>query len=270
MLVSKIKMKLKYQLREIIPPSLQVPFKYYFNALSNTLEPEVHLLKLLIKKNDLVIDIGGNRGVYSFALNQLGAKVEIFEPNPDCSDVLSSWANSKKRVSVNQVALSDSNGEGELNVPLGNDGTIHDSSGSLENKQFKSSLVKKIRKSRLDDYRFTEIKFIKIDVEGHEYKVLSGAEKSINTSKPALLVEIEQRHCTRPIKEIFTMISSWNYEGYFLKEKCLRPINTFDLENDQPQNLFEDKRYINNFLFLHSDLINKGLYNDLLKTLLLK
>ena len=56
----------------------------------------------------------------------------------------------------------------------------------------------------------------KIDVEGHEYSVIEGAEATLLASKPALLLEIEQRHIGRPINEVFDKILSMGYHGFFI------------------------------------------------------
>jgi hypothetical protein len=41
----------------------------------------------------------------------------------------------------------------------------------------------------LDDYKFTDVDFIKVDCEGYELFVLKGAEKTILENKPTIVVE---------------------------------------------------------------------------------
>ena len=47
---------------------------------------------------------------------------------------------------------------------------------------------------RLDDVTANPVGFVKIDVEGAEALVLSGAENLIRHGKPIFLIEIEERH----------------------------------------------------------------------------
>lgn len=43
---------------------------------------------------------------------------------------------------------------------------------------------------KLDDYEIEKVDFIKIDVEGLEYKVLEGGMKLISNHKPYILIEV--------------------------------------------------------------------------------
>jgi len=106
----------------------QVPAKYWFGWFRGTLEEEMKLLALIVAKHDRVIDVGGNRGVYAYRLSKLGAKVEVFEPNPTCYEVLSAWASGKPDVNLHSVALSSDEGSANLHIPIDESGVEHDSS----------------------------------------------------------------------------------------------------------------------------------------------
>ena len=45
----------------------------------------------------------------------------------------------------------------------------------------------------LDDYNFTDVDIIKIDVEGHEHSVLLGAKQTILQNKPLIQIEIQTK-----------------------------------------------------------------------------
>jgi FkbM family methyltransferase len=53
----------------------------------------------------------------------------------------------------------------------------------------------------LDSFQFENVSLIKIDVEGLAFSVIKGPEQKIASSRPVLLVEIEQRHFLCPINE---------------------------------------------------------------------
>ena len=48
---------------------------------------------------------------------------------------------------------------------------------------------KDVEQKRLDDYNFDEVDYLKIDVEGHELKVLKGAIATIEKCNPVIVIE---------------------------------------------------------------------------------
>jgi FkbM family methyltransferase len=224
------------------------------------------LLPLVVRKHDRVIDAGGNRGIYAYRLSKLRAKVEVFEPNPICFDVLSSWATGKPNVNLHSVALSSGEGSANLHIPVDESGVEHDASASIENIDFAHARDQLVPLQTLDSHEFKDVALIKIDVEGHEYAVIEGAASTLASSKPALLVEIEQRHSNRPIDEVFQKILAFGYRGFFMRSGKLSDLRNFDAETHQSMENFigSTKPYINNFLFLHQDKLAHGEYAKLI------
>ena len=111
---------------------------------------------------------------------------------------------------------------------------------------------------RLDDYQIANVGFIKIDVEGHEEGVLAGAWETISRDRPALLIEIEERHNQGGIKRISDLLATVGYEGFFFQDGKQFPIEQFVEPIHQPADLIWDKNkyvrrtfpYVNNFLFV--------------------
>jgi FkbM family methyltransferase len=245
-------MTLKSWLRDLIPMQYQVPVKYHYNRCASMLEPEMKLVEQFVKENRRAIDVGGNRGVYTYRFWKLGAKVEVFEPNSNCSRVLSAWAKTKTDVSVHPVALSNYDGAASLVVPVDEAGVEHDASGTIEFRDSARAREQNVLVRTLDSFEFDDVTFIKIDVEGHEYDVLEGATATIRSMKPAILIEIEQRHISRPIQDVFNRVSGFGYSGSFLKAGQLVSLAEFNVATDQDiKNLGRTSgRYISNFLFL--------------------
>jgi len=258
---------LKQWSKKLIPESLKVPMKYFYSTILGHIELELKLLPWLIKPNDRTIDVGGNWGIYTYKMWRMGAYVDVFEPNPVCYRVLSAWAMGKIRVKLHDVALSDRDGWATLNIPVDASGIEHDSSGSLEIVDFASVRNEQVAVRTLDSYAFENIKFIKVDVEGHEFNVLRSAEKLLCIQRPSLLVEIEQRHCQHSIFEVFNLMDNWGYKGYYLNKGHLMPLLNFDIDRDQNIENLSAKRgsYINNFLFLHQEAIKEGEYVELFR-----
>lgn len=255
---------LKNRIRDLVPVSFQVPAKYFINAFRGQLEPELKLLRSLVKQGERAIDVGGNRGVYAYKLYRLGVRVDVFEPNPLCMSVLSAWFFGKVGVNLHSFALSDTKGEADLNIPLDSVGIEHDASATLENTDFFALRKERVALRTLDSFGFDGVGFIKIDVEGHEYSVLRGAENLLRSQRPSVLVEIEQRHCQQPISSTFGLLEELSYKGFFLDKGRLLPLRYFDLDRDQQLENFgkPNKRYINNFLFLSQEHIKNGVYAD--------
>ena len=263
---------LKTHLRDLLPKRYQVPAKYWYSWLRGTLEPEMKFLNLVVQNNDRVIDVGGNRGVYAYPLWRIGARVEVFEPNPICCDVLTAWADGKRSVNVHSVALSSHPGTANLHIPMDTAGVEHDASASIENFGFAHARHAPVALRTLDSFGFKDVTLIKIDVEGHEYSVIDGATETLNVWQPALLVEIEQRHCVRPITKVFERILGFGYRGFFMRAGELQALNKFDLAQDQSMQSFNgsSESYINNFLFLHHARLVAGEYGALVSSQLLK
>lgn len=213
------------------------------------------LLSKFVGAEDRVIDIGGNWGIYAYALYGLGSRLAVFEPNPQCFRALNSWASGKKNVDVYAVALSSYHGQGQLHIPVDETGQEHDASASLDSRCEVATRCVEVEITTLDSFGFQDAKFIKIDVEGHELDALKGATKTIASSMPVMLIEIERRHNTIDISEIFAFIFRLGYDGFYLDGKILRSIDFFNMGRDQPGSSPASKggRYINNFLFIPRD-----------------
>ena len=260
--------RLKTLVRDALPAATQVPLKFYLNCWLGGHEPEMALLPHLVKRGDHVIDVGGNRGTYAYRLTKLGAEVEVFEPNPACFNVLQAWALGHPSVTIHPVGLSDHGGQIQLRIPVDEQGIEHDASASMEPHAFAHAREQSVELRMLDSFDFRDVGFIKIDVEGHEFNTLLGGMHLIARCRPALLVEIEQRHLQRPIRSVFQLLAGAGYRGLFLDDRILKPIESFDVEVDQSTTSIGTKgaRYINNFLFLHAGKVADGVHAELLSS----
>ena len=219
-------------------------------SIKNNEENELKLLKDFILPGTDSIDIGVYRGVYSFKLAQNFKKVHAFEPNPLLYPYLKkNLYKIINNIQLYNLALSDTEGETELNLPLRSHSIFKDNIEELfklgaasihkENKfiNFKSF---KVKKQKLDNIKIEgNIAFIKIDVEGHEQNVINGASATIKKNMPTMLVEIEEKHTKKPIIQTINIIKEFGYDAFTFNNNSL--INV--LENDNYQNE-------RNFIFL--------------------
>lgn len=79
----------------------------------------------------------------------------------------------------------------------------------------------------MDDLGLKNIGFAKIDVEGHEEKLLRGAADTLERSKPNLYIEIEEVHIDGCFKRTTDLLKSYGYQGYFMLQNVLFPTENF-------------------------------------------
>jgi FkbM family methyltransferase len=221
------------------------------------------LVDALVKRRDIVVDIGANGGVFAHRLAQLVGReghVHAFEPNPAYVERLRRTRGRRRNITLHACALSDLSGTGELYIPLlhaepiGPLGRVSAPRGGVEYDTVSISL------RTLDEAIEAEarpISFIKCDVEGHEHAVLRGAGETLAQSRPTLLVEIEQRHRADDISATFDLLRELGYLGYALRTDGLAPLEDFDVQRDQLALLNDDPvvsempaAYVHDFLFV--------------------
>ena len=235
----------------IIPRQLKLITEYYYRYFTENLEPELYYLKNFIKNKRRALDIGANRGLYTYALSQIFDHVESFEPQPSCNQIIKDYSTKNQRVTVHTSALSNTNGEIKLHIPIIRgrvNVTLATGCASVTPPSCEHSILR-VPVKTLDEYNFQDVDFIKIDVEGHEVKVIEGGEQTILKWHPVLLIEIEQRHLpSMSIETIFDRIISLGYDGFFLQTNRLVSISLFDVNVHQNSSPY-DSRYVNNFIF---------------------
>ncbi|MEH1781795.1 MAG: FkbM family methyltransferase [Nostoc sp.] len=256
-------MKIEETLIKIFPRRYRLPIKYQYHKIRNRLEKEIFYLEQLGGTHKRAIDIGANVGIYSYALAQIYDSVEVFEPQSWCTEnILFYSQTSACNISVHNVGLANFNGSLTLHVPtsLGDYSQLVRGLGSLttglgsfrEIKGEQISIDVPVRK--LDDYKFKDVSFMKIDVEGYETKVIEGARNTILTEKPIILMEVEQKHLNgKSIEDVFEQMFDLGYECSFIYKASLTPIVDFYQSIKTKQNNFleidSQENYINNFIF---------------------
>ncbi len=210
-------------------------------------EKELAYVNALCDESCVSLDIGANRGVYSYLMRQHSQSVIAFEPNPFYADFV---RRALKDVKVIEAAVSDHEGTSVLRVPLSEPiagmGTIEaeNTLDQVEVQQITISLL------TLDSLKLTKIGFMKIDVEGHELAALRGAANTIENSLPNLLIEAEERHRKDAVNSVLGFLSKFGYHGLFHVNGKLHPIEEFDASTHQDASV-AGKPYVNNFIFIH-------------------
>ncbi len=213
-------------------------------------ELELTILSDLVDPRRMALDVGANRGVYSYFLSRLCPRVVAFEPNPKMLVTLRK--NAARNVTVEAVALSDKSARAELNIPRSSHGYSNQCATlNTRNSDQRYGTVE-VQSKRLDEYSFDDVGFIKIDVEGHELAVLEGAQDTLARCRPNLLIEIEESHIGFAIEDAIGQVCQYGYDAYALIKTStdiqLTPVG--DLDFDRVHRNGPRSEYLFNFIFL--------------------
>lgn len=227
-------------------------YRYRYKVEKNELE----WMRLQISPNTTAVDVGGHKGAYAYWMSRwvrsLG-KVIVFEPQKQLAEQLERIKHLRywDHVTVEAKGVSNENGVKNFSHPS----DTSSPGANFENKLDGSNWqTKPLEVVTLDSYfqekEIPPIGFIKIDVEGHELKVLQGASEILNQHKPSLLIECESRHLKEhSVHDVFEFLKQKGYQGKFFYRNQLLPLDHFNVEKHQ-QHGNED--YVYNFAFHHS------------------
>ena len=263
----QIKLLLKRTAWRILPHSTVqlIKKRHYLRLLRSPLlekEPELRVVRYLVKPGDTVIDIGANIGVYSKILSELvgpDGHVYSIEPFDPTFEILCYNVRKLRLDNVEPINVAVSDSEAVMTMVL-----PYDLSGA--ETHYRASIVKdrpeegKTETANVQaitiDSRFLSasgtISFIKCDVEGHEPACIIGAAKFLARSQPAWLIEVsgEPDDMDSAAHSVFKILhdhgySAWWYDGsklrkrrpghkstnyFFLKDNHIDILNKSELE----------------------------------------
>lgn len=240
----------------------------FLTAVLGRDEPELKLLKYLVPQDRIAIDVGANSGVYTHYLLGITPKIVAVEPNPKNVKELRRLFGS--RIRIIDAALSDTEGSTDLYIPIGAD--IGDCLATVDgrNPVTRANCLRiEVPLKKLDSLGLDNVGFIKIDVEGHEEKVIRGGEELIRRCRPTLLIEAANRHRPDAVGSTVALMRQLGYSGFFLNGGTLTPVSEFDPEKHQSEVVSQgpsaNQRPVGkncyNFVFLHTspDVISQEL-----------
>ncbi len=232
-----------------VPPKLYIRYRALKELARG--ESEIRLLPFMVDRQRNAVDAGANKGVYAHFMARLARQVWAFEPNPKMYRTLRRTA--AANVLARALALSDVSGKAVLRIPQrGNARGYSNQGGTLRTALAANFLPVEVEAVRLDELALADVGFIKIDVEGFEQQVLEGARETIARDRPALLVEIEEKHTGQPIEHSLARVLALGYRGMFLDRaaKVLRPLEWFDPErHHRSPGAAAPTAYVFNFAF---------------------
>ena len=210
------------------------------------------MIRNLVKPGDLVFDVGLNIGDKSEVFLSLGAKVVGFEPQIECYNYsVSRFSNNNNFVAEN-VALDNKVGTEKIFIA-----SYHTISSMSE------KFIRETKKERFTEFnwnneriinvdtldnmieKYGKPNYIKIDVEGYEYNVISG----LNTPIDLISIEFNAELCQETLKTIdfiddlnsgktefnyqYTVNDHFKFSNWITKEEIknyLSSVNDFKIE----------------------------------------
>lgn len=213
---------------------------------------EIHICEAILKAlgpRDVIfgLDIGANIGAFSVQIASLAqkrnivAKIDAFEVQPRVFENLMSNVeinNLSHVITPHNVAISDSPGEIEFDL-LDNQTARNSGAFSLDeeiarkfNLNLPASGRARCQAVRLDDFGISGVDFIKLDVEGMEFRILKSIEPYLREKRPVIALEIwseakapwyqdEAKQILKYLRSIYTdeVIVGENYIFYIDRNK---------------------------------------------------
>ena len=226
-------------------------------------EKEYEGLKYLQLGDGEIVDVGANDGISALQFrmfNKTNSIVSI-EPNQTYDSILNKLTKKIKDYRYIITSVGSKTGKSKLTVPYYK-GIPCGSCAAIGKENVLLSLKKVGWEAVLDGFIFQDIDvqmttldnlnitpaFMKIDVEGSEHDVLLGSERTIQISRPILLIE---NHTPDRKKMVVDFLANYGYEEYGFDSK----IKTF-----YPRS--KENEYKNDFFFLqkHIDAQRDGLF----------
>ena len=222
-------------------------YSYVLKRETLSVKPDLKIISKLIKKGDVVLDIGANYGTFTKFLSESvskNGKVYCIEPIPKTFKILQHCI--KKLKLTNSIplnyAVSDKNGVVTMQIPKWKQkgliqGQPNPYRARIMNKKNRKDDLQTIHvKSRSIDSLFKDIKnisFIKMDVECHELPSLKGGKKTLEKSKPNCIIEVVN-------DKAFKFMEKLGYNSYW-----------FDIRYNKLRKTKKGVKGIPDYLFVH-------------------
>ena len=182
---------------------------------------EVKIMKKLIKKEDVIWDIGSNIGFYTLLFSKLAKKGKVisFEPASRTYEILLKQisVNGADNIVLNNFALGDKKGSQELYYE---DAAL--AQGTASFFEMPGSQHEKVQVETIDTINEAVLPdIIKLDVEGYEEQVFIGGAIFFKENSPMIMVELKHfDEDTR--KRVEGIIEEFGYSIYAIRKRGVK------------------------------------------------
>jgi FkbM family methyltransferase len=163
------------------------------------------VFRRLLPQNGVALDVGAHAGQFAKLLAKLAPEgvVHAFEPSRYARSILGPALklNRVRNVVVHPFGLSDSAGELVLHTPIKRRGGMGFGTAHLGGAAGAATAAQTVKLTTLDRFAaavpLDRLDFIKADIEGWELHMLRGGLDTIARYRPAIFLEVDQRHLQR-------------------------------------------------------------------------
>lgn len=156
-------------------PDMAMAKNFAVAAVQPLLEPSDEPLR--------IVDVGACVGGWTLAQSMVvtQASFDCFEPWPPAWGYFRANTDWHKRITLHRQAASDQKGMRNM---------MGDATNFGKTSLYGLGEARAVDTVRLDDVLTGPINLLKIDAEGHEMKVLAGAQRILRQERPPVLVEV--------------------------------------------------------------------------------
>jgi FkbM family methyltransferase len=202
----------------------------------NIWEPHLTaIFRRFIKPGDHVIDIGANIGYFTALASQLvggHGRVTAVEPNSENCRLILATAdrNGLHNIDLLPVALDATRGWAHFSTHIGSNGSMR--RAEIDGIIADAGLI--VPTFPLDSLVERAVNFVKIDVEGAEYRALQGAQRILDHDRPIVSsefsVEMIERISGVPAREYLALFTDRGYQINVIErtDGSLRPYANAD------------------------------------------
>jgi FkbM family methyltransferase len=211
--------------------------------LQGFFEREVNaFIRSALKPGEVFFDIGANVGCYTLqAAGLVGpqGRVFSFEPDPQVFEILQANIGLNSLAQVHALNLALGNRAGTLPFYRAAAGPFANALGSVHRSSWHDGGgAVNVKMDQLDDvapeFGLTRLDLIKMDVEGAEYEVIAGAERTLAAHRPRIVMEINLHAAEasgwKPIQMV-SRLRGWRYRIQCLDEAGSLQTLPADLDN---------------------------------------
>lgn len=167
------------------------------------------------RRHEIAIDIGAHVGLWACDISQKFDKVIAFEPVIQFRECLDKNLKDRKITNVDIVPYALGGREREVTLDIEDD-----NSGQTHVKTYDKDNGYKVKMRTLDSFGYKNVHYIKIDAEGYEHNILKGAEWTLETNKPIIVMENKDNQSER-YETRFKFIRRWLYARNYVVDNVI-------------------------------------------------
>ena len=206
---------------------------HLYKAITRTrFKSLIPLLSSHINTHSIVVDVGANAGYLTKLFSRIAKNGQVisFEPSSYALSILNLVTRccSLKNVRVIPIGLGSAPSSLALNIPIKKSGSLGYGLAHINddrNIDARQTIVEEIIIDTLDNMlsklSLTKIDFIKLDIEGWELQALTGARCCIDTWRPVLMIEVNEKYLRRAgdsTSQLWAFLREFDYSIFGIED----------------------------------------------------